>query len=225
MLISEALLPVWLHVVAAIAMAGALVTAARHAEWQALAAVPVRQHVLFGATLAIFGIWLLSVELTDGLYLHLSLVTALTLVVGWRLAVLAGAIVTAAHTLTFGESWISIPIAWTISVAVPATVTHLLAWALRRTNIRNIFLFLLGAGFGGSALSVLGAALLVIVLFAFAGAGEFVANAARMWAFVLLVMFQEGFLNGLIITALTVFWPGIVKTFDENFYLAGDDSD
>lgn len=39
---------------------------------------------------------------------------------------------------------------------------------------------------------------------------------------VCLMMFPEGFLNGMIVTTLTVFYPGLVKTFDDSYYL-GDE--
>jgi uncharacterized membrane protein len=39
------------------------------------------------------------------------------------------------------------------------------------------------------------------------------------WPLVSLVLFPEGFINGMIITTLTVFYPQVVKTFDDKHYL------
>jgi uncharacterized membrane protein len=37
-----------------------------------------------------------------------------------------------------------------------------------------------------------------------------------------LVMFSEGFVDGMCVAALAIFYPGWVKTFDERFYLEGN---
>lgn len=223
MLISATLLPLWLHAIAALLMFVSVAAAARYAEWRAVTAVPARQHVLFGSMLALFGIWLLSVRLADGIALHLSLIPALTLVVGWRFACLCGAVVTAAHAIVSGNDWLAIPVAWLITVAVPASVTRLLAHLLRRTNIQNLFFFMLGAGFFGSILAVVLCAVIAMAVLAVSDASHLLDDALRYWALLFPIAFQEAFINGLIITALTVFVPGIVKTFDERFYLDEDD--
>jgi len=36
-----------------------------------------------------------------------------------------------------------------------------------------------------------------------------------------LLLFPEGFINGMVITALTVFYPDLVKTFDDEHYFSG----
>ncbi len=217
------MLPTWLLIVSGLAMVGLATFALTLAEWRALLAVPIRQHVLFGSTLALLGIWLLSVPLGEGLWLHLSLFPALTLLVGARLAGISGLAVVIPHTLILGESLLAVPTAWLISVAVPVAVTRLLVHLLRRTDIRNLFLFMLGAGFAGSLLSVLIAAVAVLAILWLAGASAEISSALQYWALIFPICFQEGFINGLIVTALTVFWPGIVKTFDERFYLDEED--
>jgi len=39
------------------------------------------------------------------------------------------------------------------------------------------------------------------------------------WPFILLLMFPEGFINGMLVTAFTVFYPDVVKAFYDEFYL------
>ena len=51
------------------------------------------------------------------------------------------------------------------------------------------------------------------------GHGDGVAGALANWMFIVLLMFPEGFINGMLVTAFTVFYPDVVKTFDDAYYL------
>ena len=48
---------------------------------------------------------------------------------------------------------------------------------------------------------------------------EFATHTLDSWPFVLLLMFPEAFINGMVVTAFTVFYPDVVKTFDDDYYL------
>jgi uncharacterized membrane protein len=78
---------------------------------------------------------------------------------------------------------------------------------------------MLGAGFGGGLLSVLALGVLALPTFWVMGQSEWLTLALDNWAFILLLMFPEGFINGMLVTAFTVFYPDVVKSFSEDFYL------
>ena len=71
-------------------------------------------------------------------------------------------------------------------------------------------------------LSVLVSALAALPLFWLMGQHDWVTACLANWPFITLLLFPEGFINGMIVTTLTVFYPGLVKTFDDGFYL-GDE--
>ena len=48
-------------------------------------------------------------------------------------------------------------------------------------------------------------------------------EAGFFWSLVLLLAFPEGFLAGTIVTALTVFYPQIMRTYDDDRYLGPRD--
>ena len=193
--------------------------AAIAADWPALRAAPERQHVLLGGLLALLLLWLLRLQVTEDVWIHLLGVTSLTLIVGWRFAILGATLVLFGYLWFQQQSFISAPLSWLFSVLVPATMTRVLAHLLRRHGFRNLFVYMLGAGFGGGLLSVLALALLAIPTFWLMGQSDWVASAFENWPFILLLMFPEGFINGMLVTAFTVFYPDVVKTFDDDYYL------
>jgi len=219
MIIAAHLIPLWLNVVLGTVMLITVAGATTLAPWSALRAAPVRQHVLLGGLLALFLLWMLTLQVIEAVWIHLLGITSLTLIVGWRLAVVGATLVLSGYLWLQGQAPGAAPLAWLFSVLVPATTTRLLVSLLRRYGFRNLFVYMLGAGFGGGLLSVLVLALLALPAFWLIGQPEWVDRALENWIFVMLLMFPEGFINGMLVTAFTVFYPDVVKTFDEAWYL------
>lgn len=221
MIFAPELIPGWLTLLGALVMAATLGFAAVTAPWRALLAAPERQHVLFGGLASLLLLWLMSVRIADGLWVHLLGVTTLTMVVGWRLTVLGGTVILLAHLWLMGLSLLAAPMAWLLTIAVPASATRALVHVLRRHGFRNLFIYLLGAGFGGGMASVLLMALTTLPLLLAIGQEELSIQAVENVPIIWFMMFPEGFLNGMLVTAVTVFWPDVVKTFDDEWYLGG----
>ncbi len=219
MTIAPALLPGWLIVATGLLMVVALALAARLAPWRAILEAPERQHVLLGSVVGLLLLWLGEIEVTDGVRLHLLAVTCTTMIIGLPLTLLAGTAALAAQLSLQDVPLSALPTAWLPTVAVPAVVTRLLVHFLRRRAPGNLFLYLLGAGFAGGMLCVLATASTALGLFALMGRFELIADALASATLVALMMFPEGFLNGMLITAVTVFRPDLVKTFDDDYYL------
>ena len=219
MVVAAHLIPLWLNVAVGSLMLTCVVGAAATANWTALRAASARQHVLLGGLLALLLLWLMTFRVIEDVRIHLLGVTTLTLIVGWRFAVLGATPVLFAHLWWEQFSTGAAPLAWLFTVLVPATTTRLLAHLLRRYGLRNLFVYMLGAGFGGGLLSVLVLGLLALPTFYLMGQGAWIAGALENWIFVVLLMFPEGFINGMLVTAFTVFYPDVVKTFDDAYYL------
>ncbi len=219
MLVSAHLIPVWLTVIFGVVMLVTLPVAGWTANWQALRSTPARQHVLLGGLLALLLLWLLSMQVIDDVWIHLLGVTSLTLIVGWRFSILGATLVLCVYLWVHGQSPLAAPMAWLCSVLIPATTTRLVAHYLRKFGMRNLFVYMLGAGFGGGLISVCIVALFAVPTFGLMGQTEWVTKSLENWPFILLLMFPEGFINGMLVTAFTVFYPDLVKTFDDDFYL------
>ncbi len=189
------------------------------APWRALRSDPQRVHLVAGGALGCLLLWLLNINIVDGIVLHLLGMTTLTLAIGWSLAVIAGSLALLVVRQLLGLEIAGYPVAWVLTVLVPATVTILLAKMLYRPGLRNPFFYMLGAGFLGGGLVVLADATVAGVLLWGGTESPWSADSAQLWPLLLLMMFSEGFINGLCTSAMAVFFPHWLKTFDEGFYL------
>ena len=218
MYIDPALLPSWLPTAVALAILPWLACAAWYAPWAALRESPMRVHLVAGGAVACLLLWLMNVRGIDGLVFHLLGMTTLTLLLGWSLATLAGTVVLATALLVTNASFIGFPPAWVFTVGLPAAVSWCVGRLLYRSELRNPFVFIFGAGFAGGAIVVLVDAILALALFSAVGLGAWTARALEVFPVLFLIMFSEAFVNGMCVAALAVFHPSWLKTLDENFY-------
>jgi uncharacterized membrane protein len=190
----------------------------RQAEWRALT-IPLRQHLLFASLLFLVVLWMISVRTFEGIWLHFLGVTAVTLLVGLRFTLLVGGLACAIHALLIEQPLAVAPIAWLVSVVCPASLSRLLVYWLRRRPQSNLFIYLLGAGFGGGVLAALGTAVLSLFVLLAAGHTDRVTAALETWPLITLIMFPEGFINGMVLSVIVVLNPEAVKTFDSDKYM------
>jgi len=216
--IDVALLAMPMRWLAVVLMALALAVAVLHAPWSRLRRVPERIHLLAGGALCCLLLWLLKVRPDDGVLLHFFGVATLTLLVGWSLALIAGAVMLGLFVGLMELPRSGLPVAWILTVLVPASVTYGLLVLSYRPRLGNPFVYMLGVGFLGSALGVLASVVVAALLLLSGGvaAGEL---AIEYWPLLFLMMFSEGFLNGMCVSALAVFRPDWLLSYDEGFFL------
>lgn len=211
--------PLWLTILLGLAMLASLGVALRFADWRALRAVPARLHLVLGAVVFCLGLWLLGANVGDSLRIHLLGMTAVTLVLGWCFALQSGTVALLLLLLLTGQPLVTLPAAWFCSVGVPATISRLLVIRLARIRRKNLFMYTLGGGFAGGMLATLSAGLAALTVLWLSDQQTLVASALENWPFISLVLFPEGFINGMLLTAICVFYPGAVKTFDDRLYI------
>ncbi len=186
-----------------------LLVALVRAPWRDMSARQERM-TAFGVSVVVLPLlWSMSPELQGGMKLHLLGMTAVTLVFGWELALFAGCL--AGLVMAVVGTWPlpALPFNLLLTVAVPVLVSAgVLAWAnrLKRTNL---FVYMLGVGFFGSMMAM-GASLFI---------GNWLLDARLDHPLVMLLTFPEGFINGTVISALAVFYPELVRTYDDVKYL------
>jgi len=219
MFIASELVPAWLSLAGGLVMLVACGLCAWYAPWPAVRLVPARQHLLLGGICACVVVWLMSVHIVDSLWLHFLGITALVTLVGLRFALLVGAIATLLFALLIDQPMAGVPPAWLATVAAPALVSRLVVYWVRGLRSNNLFLYLLGVGFAGGMLAMLATVVTALALLELCGQQAWVEAALQNWPLLLLILFPEGFINGMTVTTLTVFYPHLVKTFDEKHYL------
>ncbi len=204
---------------ASIAAIVSVLVALRYAQWRSIAREPGRMHLVAGGAVACLLLWLLNIHLVDGLVLHFLGITTLTLLVGWSFTVLGASLAMTALYLLQGLDWAAYPLSVMLCVVLPASSTWLLGKALHRPALRHPFVYTLGAGFAGGGLVILLLAVVSVLLFWVSGLATYLDNAKEFWPLIFLLMFSEAFINGMCVSALAVFYPDWMKTFDDKFYL------
>lgn len=197
----------------------ALLLALYLAPWRELHAVPARQHLFFLVALSLAILWLASFHPVGGITLHLLGMSTATLLLGGALAMLA-ALLAQLFLVVLGQAQLdALPLAWLLTAVVPALTTLALLRLLSRLRQRNLFVFLLGLGFFGAMATVLTVALAGLLVLALGGQADLAGEALGYVTMLPLLMFPEGFVNGAATSTLTVYFPHLVRGFDEDRFL------
>jgi uncharacterized membrane protein len=164
--------------------------------------------------------WLLpqmlpSTALTGGVAVQLSGACLLTLLLGWPLAVIAlGGVAGTVHVL--GQVDVAAGLSqWVWLGLIPATLT--LGWGhlLRRRLPDQVFIYILGRGFFGTAVSMWLAGLWYELLYHRVG-GVAVGDAlVARW----LMAWGDAFLTGMLVAIFVAFKPEWLATWSDKRYL------
>ncbi|MDM8347589.1 energy-coupling factor ABC transporter permease [Pseudomonas sp. sp1636] len=190
------------------------------APWLELFSDLRRQHLVCGTLLALFVLWLVRRDFASGLSYHVIGMTAVTLLLDWPLAILAGFVAQLGMLLLGRQDMTALGVNGVLLVLIPVLVTELCARRVERVQSRNLFVYIFFSGFFPAAL----AALLCIL----AGLGVLWVDGLfpmPPWledfvGYLWLVIFPEAFINGMLVTALVVFCPDWLETFNRSRYLA-----
>lgn len=211
-------LPLWLQLAGLLGFAAVLLWAGWFAGWRALkdnGLVPV----WFAAIALVAFLWSMQIGVRDGLVLHLLGTASLVLIFGPALAILAFAGALAINIVAGNSALALAGVHGLLLIALPVWVAYQAHHQLRRWLPLNPFVFFLGSGFLGGMLAL---------------AAPILVSAALLWSFDVhpgwviwedylallpLMLFPEGFINGAVMTALAVWQPHWVRTFDDAEYL------
>ncbi len=180
-----------------------------------------RQWVWFGSMALLVVVWAMKAGITPGLSVRFLLVTALTLMHGWQLAiVVAGALVLAVLSFVGMADWSLYGANLLCMAVVPALFT---AWFHEQVHARlphNYFIYFFITTFLGAALAFNLAGLLRVGLIAASGTLDAAHAGPEYFAILPLMSFGEAVVNGTIIGMAVVYRPRWVMSFDDRLYLA-----
>ena len=206
-------------VICALLYAVALLWALMRVRWVELIADTRRHHLFFGSVFALFALWLVRREFDNGLTVHFIGLTAVMLMLDWPLAIVAGSLAQLALCLLGLDDLAALGANGLLRILVPVGITLLLSRALESFQPRNLFLYIFVSGFFAAGLAAAATVLVGMGLLHWSGALQPPASFLELCGYLLLVMFPEGFINGTAVTALIVFHPDWVDTFDTDRYL------
>ncbi len=184
-----------------------------------LGAHPLYQHLCLGGAIVLVPLWTLRAGLHEGLEIHFLGLTSLTLLLGWRLALLAPCL-----TLLLLAYFGVIPLAdigWQalIGVALPVATSWLLFLGSWAWLPRHLFVYLFVAAFLGGALSISAKVIASALLMGVSGTYSWYTISADYLSIWPLLLFPEALLNGMTMTLLAVYRPHWVNTFFDREYL------
>jgi uncharacterized membrane protein len=220
MLIEAGLLSGGVAVLASALGGVGLAFAVHGAPWKAWLASRERQWVWFASMTVLLVVWSMKAGITPGLSVRFLLVSALTLMHGWHLAVVACALVLAVLTFVGGAEWASFGTNLLCSALVPALFTAWLHEVVHDRLPRNYFVYFFVTGFFGAALAFNLAGLARVALIALSGTLETAHVGAEYFAILPLMSFGEAVANGMLLGMAVVYRAGWVMSFDDRLYLS-----
>jgi uncharacterized membrane protein len=197
-----------------------LLWALLRAPWLELFSDQRRQHLLFGAAFALALLWLVRRDFDSGLSYHLIGMTVVTLLLDWPLAVLVGFIAQLGMLALGLQDLAALGVNGLLLVLIPISVTEVCALRVERAQPRNVFVYIFFSGFFPAALAALLCVLLGLGVLWFDGLFPMPPWLGDFVGYLWLVIFPEAFINGMLITALVVFCPDWLETFNRSRYLS-----
>ena len=164
-------------------------------------------------------VWAMKAGITPGLSVRFLLVTALTLMHGWHLAVVAGALVLAVLSYAGMAEWSSFGANVLCMVVIPSLFTAWLHEFVHDRLPHNYFIYFFVTGFLGAALAFNVGGLARVVLIALSGTLATGHVGTEYFAILPLMSFGEAVANGMIIGMAVVYRAGWVMSFDDRLYL------
>lgn len=208
----------WLYVLHVIYLV-ALLLAVRSAPWRVIAANKGLQHLFLGAAAILAMMWTMRAGISPGLSVHFLGVTALTLILGWDLAIISASFVLLAMMLIGKESWDSWSVNGVCLVVIPALLTAFIQRQVSKRLPKNFFIYLFLCGFLGAAVVVAVSGLLMAILLWFQGVYGWGKIVHEYVSYLPLIMFPEALMNGILMTGIMVFYPDWIRTFDAKAYI------
>lgn len=206
------------------ALAGtALALATVSAPWRIWLDDRERQRVWLVSLGVLVGVWSMNAGITPGLSLRFLLVTALTLMHGWQLALIGGALALTVLNVVGVAAWSSFGADLLCVVIVPAVVTAQLHELVHARLPHNYFIYFFVTVFVGSALAYNLAGLTRVALLATSGSLDVAHVGPEYFAVLPLMSFGEAFVNGMVMAMAVVYRPQWVMSFDDRLYLGKGD--
>jgi uncharacterized membrane protein len=219
MLVEPELVGAATRIVAGVLAAVAAGLAVLSAPWRIWLEDRERQWVWLLGLAVLLGVWSMKAGITPGLSLRFLLVTALTLMHGWQLAVIGAALVLVVLTITGQAAWSSFGANLLCTAVVPAMFT---AWFHEFVHSRlphNYFIYFFVTVFVGSALAFNLAGLARLAVLAASGTIEAAHVGPEYFAVLPFMSFGEATVNGMVMAMAVVYRPRWVMSFDDRLYL------
>ncbi|KPA88373.1 putative membrane protein [Pseudomonas asplenii] len=179
-----------------------------------------RQHLLFGTVFGLFLLWLLRRDFDTGVSYHFIGLTAVTLLLDWPLAIVGALAAQLGLVLLGRQDVAALGVNGTLLILLPVLVTEACAMLVERAQPRNPFVYIFCSGFFAAALAALLCLLSSLALLWFDERFAMPEWLEDFIGYLWLIIFPEAFINGMVVSALVVFCPEWLETFNRTRYLS-----
>ncbi len=219
--IPSALLPAWLIWLSNFLFLVLLAWAVKQAGWKEFVSKPEKQHVFFGAVVALLTVWGIKAGISPGLGFHHLGATLFTLMFGWPLAIIGLTITMVASLALQAPDWASIGINGILSIVIPIMASYSILKLSHRYLPDNFFIYIFVCAFFGAGIAIAASRVSAVTLLSLISAYPEDKLIEETLQYLPLFMFPEAFVTGMLITIFVVYRPEWVATFDDERYLRG----
>lgn len=196
--------------------------AVRQAAWRRFVAAPATLHLFLASVVLLGLLWSLRAGVVPGLPLHFLGLTTVTLMFGWEFGMIAASLALfALGSVGGGGGTAALALNMLVGVALPIGAT----WGVHRLVERrlppHVFGYIYLCGFFGGVLAALACAVGVIAVLGVNGAYTLADMRRDYLAYLPLLAFPEGLLNGMLVTAFVMLRPEWLWTYSDARYLRG----
>lgn len=177
------------------------------------------QHLLFGSAASVFVLWLFRAGIYTGLNVHFLWLTALTLVLGFRGALLSASLALLGITLVGKEDWAMLGINGLLGLCLPISLSYLFYNIAFHKLPRHFFIYVFVCAFLPGALMIALKMLAMGGYYWLEGIHDWTTIRENYLILIPLLLFPEAMLNGMTMTLLVMYKPSWVYTFYDKFYL------
>ncbi|MAA72077.1 MAG: hypothetical protein CL679_10190 [Bermanella sp.] len=222
MSIESELLPAWFMYLLFLPTGFVLLWALWRVNWLALKEQSVLQHVFYSACLALAVLWSIRAGLSSGLGIHFMGLTAATLVMGWPLALLSGAIGLLCVTIIGLESYAGFAVNFMVSVALPVATSYGVLTLVQRKLPANPFVYIFLCGFFNGAIAILAVACTTSLMLGLLQVYSWEAVYEEYFMYLPLMIFPEAFINGMVVAGVMGTFPHLLSSFNVDKYFSDD---
>ncbi len=195
-----------------------LVIAGLAAPWRALIASSARQNVVLGSWLALILLGAFQGNTLPGLPMHFLGLTAVTLLIGWPLALLGGALAVGVLAGLSHAGFAAIGFAVWGQVLVPIGMTVVINRLAQRFLPPNFFIYVFVNVFFAAALGFIFAALTTAGFVVMLGVYSWPVLLTSYLALIPIQVIPEAMINGMVMLGFTLLKPEWVESFDAQRY-------
>lgn len=186
--------------------------------WHQLAESKI-QHLVFGSAVAVSFLWWFRTGIHDGLEIHFLWLTALTLILGWRWALLSSLIALTVVAVIGIVPWQDIGLIGIIGCIIPVLFSYFVYLITYHKLPRHFFVYIFVCAFFTGAATIALKMFLFSVFYYQIGAYDWMTLSDNYLILIPLLLFPEALLNGMTMTLGVIYRPEWVATFYDKQYL------